>query len=104
MFDVVPEAMLNLVRRGSGRERDLAVELWAWLFNSGERAAIRAIPGVTELRDLAPPLTSDVTSLAIAAIWRLPQRLRYAMPVFAILQARFCAASEAPVGGRVSEP
>ena len=57
VFDAVPEAMLNLVRRASGRERDLAVELWTWLFNPRERAAIRALPGVEELRDLAPPLT-----------------------------------------------
>ena len=40
VFDAVPEAMLDLVRRASGRERDLAVELWRWLFNPGERAAI----------------------------------------------------------------
>ena len=45
VFDVVPEAMLKLVRRASGRERDLAVDLWTWLFNPGERAAIGAIPG-----------------------------------------------------------
>ncbi len=98
VFDVVPETMLNLVRHGAGRERDLAVELWTWLFNPGERAAIRAIPGVEELRDLAPPLTSGVTSLAIAAIGRLPQRLRYSVPVFAVLQARFrtaCALTSA---------
>ncbi len=81
VFDVVPEATLNLVRRASGRERDLAVELWTWLFNPGERAAIRAIPGVEELRDLAPPLRSGVTSLAITAIGLLPQPLRYSMPV-----------------------
>ncbi len=93
VFDVVPEAMLNLVRRASGRERDLAVELLTWLFNPGERAAIRAIPGVEELRDVAPPLTSGVTSLAIAAIGLFPQRLRYSMPVFAILQARVRTAS-----------
>lgn len=74
VFAVVPEAMLNLIRRASGRERDLAVELWTWLFNPGERAAIRAIPGVEEVRDLAPPLTSGVTSLAITAIGLLPQQ------------------------------
>jgi hypothetical protein len=93
VFDAVPEAMLHLVRRGSGRERDLALELWTWLFNPGERAAIRAIPGVEELCDLAPPLTSGVTSLAIAAIGLLPQRLRYSMPLFAILQAGFRTAA-----------
>ena len=85
MFDAVPD----LVRRGSGRERDRAVELWTWLFDPGERAAIQAIPRVEELCDLAPPLTYGVTSLGIAAIGLLPQRLRYSMPVFAILQARF---------------
>lgn len=92
VFDVVPEAMLDLVRRTSGRERDLAVDLWTWLFNPGERAAIRAIPGVEELRDLTPPLTSGVTSLGIAAAGLLPRRWRYSMPMFAILRARFQAA------------
>ncbi|HEY1775493.1 MAG TPA: class I SAM-dependent methyltransferase [Solirubrobacteraceae bacterium] len=93
VFDAVPEAMLSLVRGASGRERDLAVELWTWLFNSDERAAIQEIPRIEELRDLAPPLTFDVTSLGLAAIGLLPRRLRYSMPVFAILQARFRSAS-----------
>jgi O-methyltransferase involved in polyketide biosynthesis len=93
VFDAVPEAMLNLVRRASGRERDLAVEWWTWLFNPGERAAIQAIPRIEELRDLAPPLTSGVTSLGTAAIGLLPRRLRYSMPVFVILKARFRTAS-----------
>ena len=93
VFDCVPEAMLNLVRRASGRERDLAVTLWTWLFSARERAAISAIPGVEELRDLAPPLRLDLTSLGIAAVGRLPQRLRYSLPVFPILQARFRATS-----------
>ena len=93
VFDCVPEAMLSLVRHGSGRERDLAVKLWTWLFNAHERAALSAIPGVEELRDLAPPLRLDLTSLAIAAVGRLPQRMRYSVPVFPILQARFRAAS-----------
>jgi O-methyltransferase involved in polyketide biosynthesis len=93
VFDAVPEAMLHLVRRASGRERDLAVELWTWLFNADERATISAIRGVEELRDLAPPLTSGVTSLGIAAIGLLPGRWRYSLPVFAILQVRFRAAS-----------
>jgi hypothetical protein len=85
-----------LIRRASGRERDLAVELWTWLFNPRERAAISAIPGVEEVRDLAPPLKRDVTSAGIAAITRLPQRWRYSLPVIPVLQARFRAAS---VGG-----
>ncbi len=89
VFDAVPEAMLDLVRRASGRERDLAVELWTWLIDPGERAAIQAIPRIEELRDLVPPLTSGVTSLGIAALGLLPKRLRYSMPVFVILQARF---------------
>lgn len=93
VFDAVPEAMLDLVRRASGRERDLAVELWTWLFNPDERATISAIRGVEELRDLAPPLTSGVTSLGIAAIGLLPRRWRYSLPLFAILQARFRAPS-----------
>jgi O-methyltransferase involved in polyketide biosynthesis len=93
VFDVVPEAMLDMVRRTSGRERELAVELWTWLFNPRERAAISAIPGVEELRDLAPPLKRDVASLGIAAIARLPRRLRYSLPVVHVLQARFRAVS-----------
>jgi O-methyltransferase involved in polyketide biosynthesis len=93
VFDVVPEAMLDMVRRTSGRERDLAVELWTWLFNPRERAAIGAIPGVEELRDLAPPLKRDVASLGIAAIARLPQRLRYSLPVVHVVQAGFRAGS-----------
>jgi O-methyltransferase involved in polyketide biosynthesis len=93
VFDVVPEVMLDMVRRASGRERDLAVELWTWLFNPGERAAISTIPGVEELRDLAPPLKRDSASLGIAAIGRLPRRLRYGLPVIQVLQAKFRAVS-----------
>ena len=93
VFDVVPEAMLDMVRRTSGRERELAVELWTWLFNPGERAAIDAIPGVEELRDLAPPLKRGLAPVVIAAVGRLPPRLRYSLPVFQVLQARFRAAS-----------
>jgi O-methyltransferase involved in polyketide biosynthesis len=93
VFDVVPEVMLHMVRRFSGRERDLAVELWTWLFNPAERAAISAIAGVDELRDLAPPLNRDLASFGIAAIARLPERLRYSLPVIQVLQARFRAVS-----------
>lgn len=93
VFDCVPEAMLERVRRASGRERDLAVKLWTWLFSASERAAISAIPGLEELRDLAPPLRLDLTSLGIGAVGRLPHRIRYSLPVFPILQARFRAAS-----------
>ena len=93
VFDVVPEAMLEMVRRASGRERDLAVELWTWLFNPRERAAISAIPGIETLRDLAPPLTPGLAALGIAAIGRLPPRLRYSLPVIQVLRARSRVAS-----------
>lgn len=91
VFDVVPEVMLEMVRKASGRERDLAVELWRWLFNQDERDAISTIPGVEQLRDLAPPLKGDPLSLGIAAVCRLPRRLRYSLPVFPVLQARLAA-------------
>ena len=93
VFDVVPEAMLEMVRRASGRERDLAVELWTWLFNPGERAAIAALPGVAELRDLASPLSRNPASFGLAAIGRLQRRLRYSLPLVPVLQARFRALS-----------
>ena len=93
VFDAVPKVMLEVVRRGSGRERDLAVRLWTWLFDPSERAAISTIPGVVELDDLAPPLTRNVASVPLAAIARLPQRLRYSLPVLPVLQARFRAIS-----------
>ncbi len=93
VFDVVPEALLEMVRRASGRERDLAVELWTWLFNPGERAAVGAIPGVETLRDLAPPLSPGLAALGIAVIGRLPPRLRYSLPLIQVLEARFRAAS-----------
>jgi len=71
----------------SGRESDIAVELWTWLFNAAERAAISAIRGVQELRDVAPPLTRSPASLGIAAVRRLPSRLRYSLPLLPVLQA-----------------
>jgi O-methyltransferase involved in polyketide biosynthesis len=92
VFDAVPKVMLDLVRWSSGRERDLAVELWRWLLRPGERAAIRAIPGVEALRDLTPPLTG-AAALGIAASTLLPQRLRDSVPVIRVLQARFRAGS-----------
>jgi O-methyltransferase involved in polyketide biosynthesis len=94
VFDVVPTATLSLARRASGRERDLAAQLWTWLFDADERAAISAIPGVAELRDLVPPLTRDIASVAVAVVRRLPMRLRYSLPVIAVLEARFRAAIE----------
>lgn len=88
VFDVVPRVMLDLVTRASGHERDLAVEWWTWLFSAEERRAIGEIPGVAELRDLAPPPTSGL-GLALGAIARLPRRLRYSLPVIAVLKAAF---------------
>jgi hypothetical protein len=76
------------------------VELWAWLFNPRERAATSAIPGVEELRDLPPPLKRGLASLAIAAIGRLPRRLRYSLPVFRVLEARFRAVPAHRIGVR----
>ena len=88
VFDVVPKAMLDLVRRGSGHERDLAVQLWTWLFDNEERVALAGLPAVEELYDLTPPLRPDPVSLAFAAVARLPRLLRYALPVFPVLQSR----------------
>jgi hypothetical protein len=76
VFDVVPASMLNLVRRASGRKRDLATELWTWLLDRQERAAVSAIPRGAELRDLLPPVTPSVASLGIAVVSWLPMRLR----------------------------
>jgi len=95
VFDAVPEVMLDLVRRASGRKRDLALELWTWLFNPAERAAISGIPSVEELRYLAPPLTRNPCVAGIAAISRLPRRLRYSLPVLPVLQARLRTVSAA---------
>jgi hypothetical protein len=64
------------------------VELWTWLFDRDERVAISAIPGVEDLRDIAPPLRADPVSLGMAGVARLPLRLRYSLPVFPVLQAR----------------
>ena len=89
VFDAVPEKMLELVRKTAGRERDQAVELWSWVFSPRERAAIAAIPGVAGIRDLAPPLALGVVPLVLGAVRRLPRRVRYALPVFPVLQVTF---------------
>jgi O-methyltransferase involved in polyketide biosynthesis len=89
VFDVVPEKMLELVSKMSGRERDQAVKLWTWLFSAPERAAIAAIPGVAGIRDLAPPLAVGAAPLTLGAVRRLPRRVRYALPVLPILELRF---------------
>ncbi|HEX4291481.1 MAG TPA: class I SAM-dependent methyltransferase [Trebonia sp.] len=89
VFDVVPEKMLELVRKTSGRERDQAVELWSWVFSAQERAAIGTIPGVAEIADLVPPRALGVVPVALRAVRRLPRRVRYGLPVFPVLQVRF---------------
>jgi O-methyltransferase involved in polyketide biosynthesis len=91
VFDAVPERLLELVRRGSGDERDRAVELWSWVFGPAERAAIAEIPGVAWVRDLWPPLRLSVVSLGLWMARCLPGRLRYAVPVLPVLEARFAS-------------
>jgi hypothetical protein len=59
------------------------------LFNPEERAAISQIPGVAGIRDLVPPSARGAVPLTLRAIRRVPQRMRYALPVLAILQVRF---------------
>jgi O-methyltransferase involved in polyketide biosynthesis len=61
VFDVVPEKMLELVRRQPGRERDQAV----------------------------PPRAPGLVPLILWAIRHLPQRVRYALPVLPVLQVSF---------------
>jgi O-methyltransferase involved in polyketide biosynthesis len=102
VFDVVRERMLELVRKASGPERDQAVELWAWLFSTGERAAIADIAGVAWLRDLAPPLMFRIVPLVLRTVRCLPRRLRYALPVLPVLEARFAGRrrGEPPARGR----
>lgn len=89
VFDVVPENMLELVRRLHGPERDQAVELWLWLFNASERAALSQIKGVAAVRDLVPPLAPGVVPVILRAVRCLPRRVRYALPVLPVLQMTF---------------
>lgn len=89
VFDVVPEKMLEVVRKTSGRERDQAVELWTWLFDLDERAAIAGIPGVAQLRDLSPPFALRLAPFVMRAVRSLPRRLRYTLPVLPVLEAGF---------------
>jgi O-methyltransferase involved in polyketide biosynthesis len=89
VFDVVPERMLELVRRMSGPERDQAVELWSWSFSAQERAAIAAIAGVADIEDLVPPRAPGLVPVTLRAVRRLPRRVRYALPVFPVVRLRF---------------
>lgn len=89
VFDVVPDKMLELARKMPGRERDQAVELWSWLFSPEERAAIGEIRGVAGITDLVPPRALGMVPVTLRAVRRLPRRVRYALPVFPVLQVRF---------------
>lgn len=89
VFDVVPAKMLELVRKMPGRDSDQAIELWSWLFNSEERAAISQVPGVATIRDLVPPPAGGLVPLTLWAVRRLPRRLRYALPVLPVLEVKF---------------
>jgi O-methyltransferase involved in polyketide biosynthesis len=89
VFDAVPDKMLELARKRPGRDSEQAVELWSWLFNAKERAAISEIPGVAEIRDLVPPRAHGMVPLTLRAVRRLPRRVRYALPVLPVLQVRF---------------
>ena len=73
----------------AGPERDQAVELWTWSFNPQERAAIAAIPGVAGIADLVPPVAPGIVPVTLRAVRLLPRRVRYALPVFPVLQVRF---------------
>jgi O-methyltransferase involved in polyketide biosynthesis len=89
VFDVVPAKMLEMVRKGQGRERDQAVELWSWVFTAQERAALGAIGGVAGIRDLVPPRAPGIVPVTLRAVRRLPRRVRYALPVFPVLEVTF---------------
>jgi hypothetical protein len=105
VFDVVPEQMLELVRKTSGRERDQAVELWTWLFDLDERATIAEIPGVAQLRDLSPPFSLGIAPLVLCAVRSLPRRIRYALPVLPVLEAGFAERERSPrAASRDHEP
>lgn len=89
IFDVVPQKMLELVRRLPAPERDQAIELWSWLFNAGERAALSQISGVAAVRDLVPPLGPGLVPVILRAVRCLPRRVRYALPVLPVLHMTF---------------
>jgi O-methyltransferase involved in polyketide biosynthesis len=89
VFDVVPERMLQMLRRLPDRESAQANRLWSWVFNTEDREAISAIPGVTSVHDLTPPLPLGVAPLVLAGVRRLPRRMRYALPVGPVLEVTF---------------
>ena len=97
VFDVVPEKMLELVRRTSGPERDQAVELWSWTFSPQERAAISQIAGVASVQgSRAAARAGDDCRVTLRAVRRLPRRVRYALPVFPVLREVAASASADP--------
>ena len=89
IFDVVPEKMFEMVRRWPGRDSGRATSLWTWVFNSEERAAISAIPGVASIHDLTPPLALGLAPGLLGVVRRLPRQIRYALPVLPILEVTF---------------
>lgn len=96
VFDVVPEKMVQMLRRLPDQQTRQATELWSWLFTAEERASISAIPGVSTLHDLAPPLAAGLAPLVLSAVRLLPRRLRYSLPVFPILEATVESTSSDP--------
>jgi len=89
VFDVVPERMLQMARQRPDRESVQAIRLWSWVFNTEDRAAISAIPGVASVHDLTPPLALGVAPLVLGGVRRLPRRIRYSLPVFPVLEVTF---------------
>ena len=89
IFDVVPRKMFEMVRRLPGPDSGRAATLWTWLFDSDERETISEIPGLARVRDLTPPIALGVGPLALTLVRRLPRRVRYALPVFPVLEITF---------------
>ncbi len=89
IFDVVPEKMLEMVRRWPDRASSQASRLWSWAFNSEERTAISAISGVASVNDLTPPLALGLAPCVLGAVRRLPRPVRYALPVLPVLAVTF---------------
>jgi hypothetical protein len=91
IFDVVPERLHEMVRRFPDRESSQASSLWLWIFNSEEREAISAIPGVASVNDLTPPLALalGLAPGVLGVVRRLPRSVRYALPVLPVLQVTF---------------
>lgn len=83
------EMMLDMVRRVPGRDSSHASALWSWTYNSDERAAISGLPGVASVCDLNPPIALCTASLALILVRRLPRRVRYALPVFPVVEITF---------------